>query len=536
MAEKTSQTLGQRFLGVLGLTTQTAAKQAEDKRATRAYESGYNDGNDDPASGQIAAGGYGYRRISAQAREGGIAWGENLETCWALWQSNPIAKRFTDLKRDYIVGGAHEVQWSAADIDLQEILANFWETNNLDEHIPEFALQLFLFGGQCYPAFVRESDGFVRMAYIDPGEITEVLPHPDNSMEMWAVVAGPTGGARAWENASENRVYRIVRRNEGVGVEHTDRLVTAEQIALQPWESEMLKAFGLAEYTGSCFYYRANYVSNQTTGYGDLLSVADYLDQFDGTLFALGERELFRDFFGFDVTMEDASPDELRERRASLAKNPPARGMANIHNQKEIWDIFAPDLGQPGSVATVQEQKASIIGGLGFPEAWYGAAGGTHLATAQAQGDPTWRSLRYAQGRIQKMIEDFLKFARDQAIIGGAWNPKDIGTDEAKDETISVTMPEMTAKDLMMVSGVLSTVAAALFSGVDAEWITPEEAQEVFKKLLSELGVDLQPAAETEVDDEGSAVDDGADNLRLWDKWDSGFKVRQGVIDGGEAQ
>jgi len=549
MAKTKSKTLGQRVLGRLRLTTQADAKATADQRAKRAYESGYEDGNDDPASGEIAAGGYGYRRISAQAREGGIAWGDNLNTCWALYQSNPIAKRFTDLKRDYIVGGAHEIQWRAADADLQEILSDFWETNNLDEHVPEFAMQLFLFGGQCYPVFVREKDGFVRMAYIDPAEITEVIPHPENSMEMWAVVAGPISGARAWEVASENRVYRIIRRDERAIIDleagekraaesivmrakHPDLLVTAEQATLQQWEHEMLKDFGLKTYTGSCFYYRANAVSNQSTGYGDLLATADYLDQFDGTLFALGERELFRGFFGFDVTMTGANEEELRARAQAAVKNPPARGQANFHNQNEVWDVFAPELGQAGSVATVQEQKADIIGGLGYPLAWFGSPGGTHLATAQAQGDPTWRSLRYSQGRIQKMIEDFLRFARDQAIIAGAWNPKDIGDGKEKDDTITVTMPEMTSKDLGIISSVLSSVAAALFSGVEAEWVTLEEAQEVFRKLLSELGVDLQPAVESEELEEDAApvVDDGEENRHTWDS----FFERQAAIDGEE--
>jgi hypothetical protein len=543
----------QRLLSSLGLTTKAETEQ----RATRAYESGYADGNDDPADATtgIAAGGFGYRRISASAREGGISWEDNLSTVWALFQSNPLANRYTELKRDYIAGGAHEIQHGATDDNLGEILDGFWDANKLDEHVPEFALQLFLFGGQCFPVFVRQSDGAVRLGYLDPSEIIEVIPHPDNSMEMWAVVGGPTYNARPWETSSGKRVYRIIREDEGAvielrvnaqrqgealrcdlcgGLSHLDReyceycnaplieryaeaikipakheglLVTAEQAVLEPWEARMLKSFGLDEYTGSCFYYRANHVSNQALGYGDLLSVADFLDQWDGTLFALGERELFRDFFGFDVTMEGANDTALRARSQALRKDPPARGQALVHNEKEMWNIFAPDLGQPGSIATSQEQKGDILGSLGIPLAWFGAPGGTHLATAQSQGDPTWRSLRHAQGMIQTMIEEFLNFARDQAIIAGTL-PADI------DGEITVTMPEMSAKDLGIIAGVLSAVASALLVAQDAGWIDATEGQEVFRKMLSELGVDLEMPEEGALSPPDDA--EGDENLRIW--------------------
>ena len=521
--------------------------------------------NDDPADATtgIAAGGFGYRRMTAGKRESGIPFSENLQTVWSLYQSNPIGFRSTELKRDYITGSVHEITFKANDDDLQEILTAFWENNSLDERIGEFAMQLFLFGGQCYPAFVKRSDGAVKLSYIDPAEIEDVIPHPENSLEMWAVVVKPSFSAREWEQNLPYRVYRIIRKDDDAvielvvnaqrvgealkcnvcgGISHgdaqycehcntpmTDReteaivkhsahkglYVTAEQATLEPWEARMLQAYGLQEYSGSCFYYRANAVSNQVTGFGDLLPVGDFLDQWDGTIFALGERELFRDFFSFDVTMTDADEAQVRERAQSIRRNPPARGAANVHNEKEVWDIFAPDLGQAGSVATSQEQKNNILAGLGYPQAWFGSPSGAHLATLQAQGDPTWRSLKHDQGKIQVMIETFLEFARDQAIIAGAWNTESLDG-QLKDKTIVVTMPEMTARDVTQIGAVISTVTAALTIGTQEGWITDEQAQAVYVKVLSELGADIQEVEEEGAEDNVETNDDATENDRLW--------------------
>jgi hypothetical protein len=215
-----------------------------DQRINEAYEAGFFDGNDDPQQGDFKAGGLGYRRLSDNyVRDGKIDFKRALETAWDLWQKSPIAKRVLSLKRDHIIG--HQASPTTNDEDLLPILTEFWQANGLDKRASEFTMQLFGFGEQCFPAFVRESDGRVRIGYIDPASIVKVIKHPDNALEDWAVVSERHGQGGSY--TAEKLVYRIIREDEDIveedeamPAENEGKLVTAQQAQIQQWELEML--------------------------------------------------------------------------------------------------------------------------------------------------------------------------------------------------------------------------------------------------------------------------------------------------------
>jgi len=463
-----------RVIEFLGGVTKAQA----DYHAHEAYASGYNDGNDDPASGDIGAGGFGYRSsTSGRGREGDIPWAENVATAWQQFQSNPLVKRDSDITRDYIIGSGF--QYHSDNDDLQEINTQFVENNDLEDHAPKFARELFLFGAQCYPVFVKESTGAVTLGYIDPDALDGVVLHPDNPLVKVAVIVKAQTGANPWEHATDAKVYRIVRRNDA------EKLATWEQSQIEPWEDEMLESKGLEEYSGSCLFFNANAMSNQGLGCSDYLQIADYADQWDETLFSLGDREQVGGYFVWDVKMIGASPEEVAEAANDRNKNtPPRRGGVLRHSDGEEWTPASPDLKQAGSIATVQEQRVNIIGGLGKPEAWFGRPSGTHLATAQAQGDPTFRSLEYKQGRIQKMLKLMFDLVRDQAIIAGM-------PGIAEDDTTKIVMPEMTARDMSVIITALSGLVSALMIIEDREWLEQDVILELLRKAIGELGVEV---------------------------------------------
>lgn len=508
MGKTKSKTIGERILNAVGLES----PRQIDARVFEAYADGRNESaNDDPADAArgLRSGGMGYKCVTALAREGTISFGQNIEVAWALWQSNPICARALKLKRDYIVGDGVVV--TSQDARLQAIIDTFWTDNRLDVRLGEFALQLFLFGAQCFPVFVRESDGHTMLGYIDPSEIQTVITNPDNVLDTWAVVIKAKTTANAWEKPSPARVYRVV-------VHTPAGLQAVEQDARrQPWEFEMLKSYGVADYAGTCFLYRVNAVSNQPLGYSDMLQVADYADQWDGTLYALGEREAFADFFSFDVTMKGANEAQVKARANEIRNNPPARGSVLVHNDAEIWQMLTPDLKQQASIATVGEQRLSVLGGVGIPDAWFGTAAGTHLATAQAQGDPTWRSLKQSQGVIKAMIAEMVTFVVDQAKAAGTYYGEG---------DFEVIMPEMTARDLTATATALSALASALMTAVQSKWITDEQAGQAFARVLSETGTDIDPAEAAEA----AEIETGAtdENALAWNS----FFTRQAPIEG----
>lgn len=528
MATRRKRKLGERIITALGGATSADVSS----RALEAYQQGYNDGGEDePATSTLKK--YGYRRVGGGGRESALDHDAMLDTAWALWQYNPVADRALEIKRDYIVGGGVTIQ--ATNKELQAVLDKFWDDNRLRRRIKEFTFQLRLFGEQCYTAYVRNTDGRVRLGYIDPSEIDRVILHPENAMEIWAVVLKdqPAGTGEKWVKSHGKRVYRIIRRDEskidesinGEGLpaltykqsEHDGKYVTHDQAVLEDWEIEMLGEIARSDtYDGCCFYERINAMSNQPRGLSDLTQVADWLDQHDETLFNVADREQVAGFFLVDVTMLDADQEQCDAKAAKFRKNPPRKGSVNFHNDKETWKLDAPDLKQTASIETAKELLTYNLGGLGLPNHFYGHGDETNRATAQAQGDPTWRTLETDQDIIRDLIMWMLEFVRDQAEIAGTWSPiqeasdgKDIITDgstftdtegteidiEAERE-IAVTMPEMTSRDLTAVSSAASALASALMVAEEKGWITSETAAEAWAKIMAELGVEVNPGEE----------------------------------------
>jgi len=514
--------IGEWIVGRMGGVTTSALST----RVSEAYADGYSDGEDEPVSGTTAK--YGYRRAMSQGLRdfSKIDYQTILETVWTLWQSNPVADRAMEIKRDYIVGRG--MAFTADDDDLQRIVDEFVEDNKLARRLREFTLQLFLFGSQCYPVFVRKTDGRVRLGYIDPAEIETVIAHPENAMEMWAVVVSERQDAAVWSSRVDKRVYRIIRKGETVVVsicagcgaaisagfdrcsycgkaldgnekrsvqatQYEDLLVTAVQAILEPWEHLMLAQYGLSAYSGSCHYEKVNSVSNQPRGYSDLLQQADWLDQHDETLFALADREQMAGYFSWDVTLEDADEPQVRARSQELRVKPPKKGSVNVHNGKETWAFNYPDLKQNATIETQKALLTNVLGGLGLPRHWYGYGDETNRATAQAQGDPTWRSLEHDQDVVREMVLGMLEFARDQAQIAGNWTPS-----KETSRDITATLPEMTSKDLAAVTTALSSLAMALSQAVQEGWITHETAAKAWAKVLAELDVEVDVAEELE--------------------------------------
>jgi hypothetical protein len=485
----------------------------------RAYEAGYEDGNDEPSSGDLRS--FGYRRASSGAvREfGGLDYDKVLDTAWKVWLMSPLAKRALQIKRDYICGSG--VTPSSDDENLQTVLEDFWQINHLDERAPQYVLQRHLLGEQIFPAFVRATDGQVRLGYIDPIQIEKIIQHPDNSLERWAVVLKEesTVGSEPWRTPIRHRqVFRIIRRDEGALVggvleppQYDGKLITAEQATLEEWELAMLDNYGLPAYTGSCFYFQANALANQPRGYSDLLQVVDWIDQDETVLFDLADREAMAGFFIADVTLIGADKGTVRERSSELRASPPKKGSVRVHNDQEMWNLDAPDLKQPSSVETHRAVETHAWGGMGLPNSWYGHGDETNRATAAAQGDPTWKTMTAEQNADKSMFVEMLTFARDQAEIAGgvAWQPE---------ATIDLQMPEMTTKDLTAISSAMGQIALALTQAEQNGWQTRQHSVEAWAKLMAEIDVDLDVDAEiAEVDAEQEQGDLGAaDDMNSW--------------------
>lgn len=471
----------ERLGGVTPARLQEMIETQVQEAAGKAYERGFYDGNDEPPSGTLKS--FGYRRDTSRTlrdfhkmpRE------KVLETVWTLWQSSPVAKRVIRIKRGYIIGDGVEPE--TEDETLDEILEKFWLENEMQQRQKEFTEQLTLFGEQCFPAFVRKADGFTRLGYIDPGNITEVIVHPQNALRA---VAMTVNGAN-----DTKQIYRLVQKDEDypegekvIAAKYPGRLVVWQQVQLPAWEVAMLKELGKTGYDGTAFYFKINAVSNQPRGNSDLLPVADFIDQADVTLFSLADREQFAGFFSFDVTLNGADDERVKTRAKQIRLTPPAKGSVNVHNDAETWKLETPDLKQQGSIDTFIALMTNVMGGMGMPLAWYGYGNDTNRATLGEQGAPAWKQLRDDQNVIENMLKTLCTFARDQAIIAG-YLP------ESKEQEIVFHMPEMTNKDITQIVGILPNLANALVQATDAGWMKQEKAAEAWAKVMGELGIEI---------------------------------------------
>jgi hypothetical protein len=346
----------------------------------------------------------------------------------------------------------------------------------------------------------------VAIGYIDPAMVERVIPHPERSMEMWAIVVDSGEVSKDnWIKTRGKLIYRIIREAEPfvidtedgqtvVAVENEGMLVTAQQTVLQPWEVTMLANFNKGDYDGDVFFTRVNSVSNQPRGYSDLMQVADWIDQVDETLFALAEREQYAGYFSWDVTLVGATPDAVKERAKVIRTAAPKKGSVNVHNESEVWVFNAPDLKQPGSIETFRALLGFVLGGVGYPVHWFAFGDDANRATAVAQGSPTEKSLEHDQGTVAEMLSQMCTFARDQAVIAGTVSVSD--SDQV--DSIHIELPAITMRDMSSVSTLIGPVSAALVTTVDANLITRETAIKAWVAIMAQLGIETDVAEELE--------------------------------------
>lgn len=505
-------TLGERIIESLGGITAARMQEATEAASVRAYEAGYSDANDEPPSGDLKS--FGYRKMSSGGKLrdfSKISRDKEMEVVWTLYQSSPLARRILSLKRDHIIG--KNARPSTKDEKLKAILDAFWDDNELEARAREFTLQLFLLGEQIYPAFVREKDGRTRIGYIDTADVSGVVCHPDNSMQMSIIMVGGS-----YENPT--KAYRIIRHDDDyvdggrvVQAKHPGKLVTAEQANVEPWEMAMLKEKGLREYAGSVFFFKVNSVSNMPRGHSDLLQAADWIDQYEQTLFALGEREQFAAYFSWFVKLTGVQEgsDAWNRARNRIGRNPPKRGSVNMTNENEDWDLKTADLKQSGSIAAAEALLGHTMGGSGYPMSWYAFGNDTNRSTLSEQATPSEKSLEHDQGIVEEMLLMLCQFVADQAEIAGEWKPEE----KDKYPTIAVELPSLRAEDMKGVTATFAPTIAALDKAIQMGILGRRKAAEVFHKLLKELNIEIDTAAELDDIDgenEQAELDDAQKN------------------------
>lgn len=390
-----------------------------------------------------------------------------IEVAYWLWKTNPLAKWIIEVVTAFVA--AKGLPISCINKDVEQLLTDFWQdpVNRMDIHWENFVRELGIYGEQCWPAFVAEQTGRVRLGYIDPAYINEVFCDPENVKIKIGLTVGSHDGAGK------------VRRLQVVLDQDNEQFL-----------SEAGKALRDSFEDGQCFFFTVNALTNEMRGTGDLFTVADHLDGYEQFLYDSSEKYARFNAYFWDVEVTGADNAKLDEERATYT--PPKSGGAFIHNEKVKATAVAPDMKADDASTAARLHRNHILGSVGLPEHWYGGGGDVNRATASEMDTPAKKIIGARQEKIKNMLELMCDFVIDQAVAARYLT----GVPEEELYSYEVQTPEISDKDVAKLGTMLNQVSTSLVVAETQGWIGPEEAAKAFAYFLAFVGYEYDPEAE----------------------------------------
>jgi hypothetical protein len=384
-----------------------------------------------------------------------------IEVAYWLWKTNPMARWIIEVVVAFVV--AKGVPYTCENEEVKQILDDFWfdSINRMDQHYENFVRELRIYGEQCWPVFVAEQTGKVRLGYIDPAQIDLVIPDPENVKVKIAVLLKGS-------SAASGRTLRIV-----LDADAEDFLSPSAQAQR-------------AACSGECFYFNINALTNEMRGTSDLFTVADHLDGYEQFLYDSSEKYARFNSFYWDVKVEGATAEELEKQRAAFT--PPNNGGAFLHNEKVTSEPKAPNLNSLDSDKAARLHRNHILGAVGIPEHWFGGGGDVNRATAAEMDAPSIKMIEAGQEKNKNMLETVMDFVIAQALKARYLN---VPEEEAYD--YEVQTPEISQKDVAKLSAMLRDITTSLVAAQTQGWIDGPTAQKAFAYFMAFVGYEYDP-------------------------------------------
>jgi hypothetical protein len=388
------------------------------------------------------------------------------KTAHYLWEQNLLGNRLIELPVAYLLAGG--VTLANNDPENQKVLGRFWKDpiNEMALKLPKKVRELAVFGEQCWPAFVNEVDGMVRLGYLDPALIETVVMDPDNPEQ-------PIGIVTCRDRKGEARRYRvIINGDENVFTQRTQRI---------------RESFT----DGDAFFFRINDLSSGTRGRSDLLAQADWLDAYDQFMFGEIERYDQLRAFIWDVTLKGATPDEVKKRAGEISAPPP--GSVRVHNDAEEWKAETPELNAVDTSTGARLFRNHVLGGATMPETWFGGGGDVNRATAAEMNEPTFKIYSMRQSYWKHILESVGRYVLLKAHEKAGGGEID-WSDPAW--TVTAVFPELSVKDTTKYAQALQQVAAACALAIATKLMTRGYAVKLIGAVAAQLGVEADPDKE----------------------------------------
>lgn len=383
-----------------------------------------------------------------------------------LWETNQLANRLIELPLAYLL--AEGVRLTCADPEHQQWLDAFWHDpiTKMDLRLPTFARELALFGEQCLPAYVNEVNGHVRLGYLDPSLIAEVVCDPGNAAQEIGVLT-------VRDKAGQVRRFRVIVRGED------DELFAAEARQLRAGFD-----------SGDAFYFAVNKFAAGKRGRSDLNAAMDWLDVYDEFLFDQMERASDLDAYIWDVTLTGADAEEVRRRAAEIKR--PGRGSVRVHNDQEAWQAQAPDLKSADRAETARLGRNHILGGATIPEHLFGGGGDVNRSTGESMEGPFFKVATMRQSFLRHMLQEIGSYVLYQRARAAGQTP-DWGNEAWK---VVATFPEMVTKDLTKLTAALQGCVTAVASAIGERLITRKTGLQIIAVAAKRMEIEIDAEAE----------------------------------------
>lgn len=433
-----------------------------------------------PVFGMADASLYGFRRMTGRDNQSALrdlpmpTHERMQDIAYWLYLANPMAQWFVNQQTAYVIGSGVTLQ--TKDEALREVLDRFWKDpiSRWESRLVKKTRELGMYGEQCWPCFVSPGSGLVRVGYLDPCLIEEVILDPDNAeLAIGVITKSNYQGTRA-----EQRRYRT---------------------ALALPEDELLPAAQRERSTltdGDCFYFAVNHVSNGSRGWSDLLCKADWMDGYEQFLFQRLERADLANRVVTDVEMTGANDEQISAYMKTFQLPPP--GGAFIHNDKLKLEHKAVDLQASDASMDARMFKHQCINPM--PEHWYGGGGDVNRATAGEMDEATYKLFAMRQGEIKAMLEEVVGYQILRAKEAGSLPQK------LKPEWQPV-FPEMVKADIQKHTGAMQSTATANTAMLGQGVIDKAEARKIYAVVVKPLGIDLEEKDNDELEAEAAERD-----------------------------
>lgn len=364
-----------------------------------------------------------------------------------LYRKNCRAWSGTEIMKDFALGDG--IKFKAVDPKVQEILDKHWEINEWDDKIEERMRALALMGEQAYPVFINEETGIVKLSTISPLKIKNVLRNPKNAEDMEFIVT---------ELKGKPKLKIISMQDDG-------------------------------KLEGEAFYFAINRISGGSRGVPDMLPSVDWLEGLDGMLFALMERSSLAQDIVFDLTYEGASDKECREMVIEFIQSL-KEGGAYAHNEKVKLEIMAPELAASDAETVISILLRQIQSGMRLAGLFFGDAEDLTKGSASELSMPVAKAIKARQNFWKRIITKILKFQIQKAKEAGR-------LEGVEDFSFKISMDPILLRDIKVLTDSLVSLGTTLADGVSSGYISNEEASQIYRNALEQLGSlmedDLKP-------------------------------------------